>query len=178
MQPEPQRPEATDRDLLCRHHGGEPGAFEALYARYARPLYFYLRSLSEDPPLSEDLLQETFLRLLERTPFQLEESVRGLVFTIARNLVRDEARKREVRERVLPALEIPNRREGEPPPEALARALQALPAEQREAVALKFYGELTFAEIAEVSGAPEPTVKSRYRYAIEKLSELLKESHL
>ena len=57
--------------------------------------------------------------------------------------------------------------------EAVAHALAELPDEQREAVVLKVWGGLTFAEIAQSVGAPLNTVAARYRYGLEKLSGLL-----
>jgi RNA polymerase sigma-70 factor (ECF subfamily) len=61
----------------------------------------------------------------------------------------------------------------DPYSERLQRALLTLPAEQREAVALKIDGELTFAEMAQVMGVNINTAASRYRYALEKLRCLL-----
>jgi RNA polymerase sigma factor (sigma-70 family) len=177
MEPEPLAPGPTDRDLLCGYTGGDQGAFEALYDRYARPLFTYLHSLTEDVALAEDLLQDCFLRLVGQSPFRLEESVRGLLYTIARNLARDEARRASVRQRNFPALVEPGA-DGEAISdtlEALAQTLPALPVEQREVVVLKFHADLTFAEIGLVTGVPESTVKSRYRYALDKLAELLPE---
>jgi RNA polymerase sigma-70 factor (ECF subfamily) len=58
--------------------------------------------------------------------------------------------------------------------ERLQRALAALPTEEREVIALKIDGGLTFAEIAEVLGVSSNTAASRYRYALEKLRDALK----
>jgi RNA polymerase sigma-70 factor (ECF subfamily) len=57
--------------------------------------------------------------------------------------------------------------------DGLARAVAALPEPQREVLALKFDGGLTFAEIAAIVGASPNTVASRYRYALEKLRAVL-----
>jgi len=57
----------------------------------------------------------------------------------------------------------------------LLRAIAALPAEQREVFLLREYEGIPFAEIAEVTGAPVPTVKSRMRYALEALRRALQE---
>ena len=57
----------------------------------------------------------------------------------------------------------------------LERGLAALPAEQREVLALKIDGGLTFAEVAAVLGLRPNTAASRYRYALDKLGQLLKE---
>ena len=62
---------------------------------------------------------------------------------------------------------------GHPHPERLERALRALPPEQREVIALKIDGELTFAQIARVLDISVNTAASRYRYALEKLRSTL-----
>jgi RNA polymerase sigma-70 factor (ECF subfamily) len=164
----------TDAELLARHGSGDPGAFAALYRRHIRPLWLYARSLTGDPALSEDLVQEAFVRVLRMPPSEIRDSVQGLLYSAVRNLARDEARRTAVRERVHPSLAP---RPGSGPDrelaEAVSRAIDRLPETQREVVVLKVWAGLTFAEIAAVSETPAPTVMSRYRYAIEKLAELL-----
>lgn len=165
--------EITDRDLLLRHRAGDAEAFAAVYDRYAAGLLFYLRSRTGDAALAEDLLQDCFLRLLNVSPFELRDSVQNLLFVIARNLALDEGRRSSLRSRSAPRL-VPAPGAPAEDLEPLARALQELPEEQRDVVVLKFHAGLTFARIAEVVEVPEPTVKSRYRYALSKLAELLK----
>jgi len=167
----------TDKDILRRHWGGDPTAFALLYDRYASGLFFLAHSLAEDSALAEDLVQESFLRLLDRNPEGLQDCVRGLLYTVVRNLACDESRKRKRLLKSYPSLlssrKTPERPESPEALEGLSRALHALPAEQRETVVLRNYGELPFGEIGELLGVPEPTVKSRYRYALEKLAQIL-----
>ncbi len=176
MEEEREVSESSDRELLFRHGQGDPGAFGVLYDRHAAPLLFYLHSFIGDASLAEDLLQEAFLRLAGQDPGLLQESARGLLYTIARNLAVDEARRSRIRQRSHPRLE---RESGAGPDpalsEALSRSLEHLPEEQREVLTLKFHARMTFLEIARLTGVPEPTVKSRYRYAIGKLAELMSE---
>jgi len=177
MEPDAPAASVTDRDLLCRYAGGDQGAFGELYDRHARGLLYYLHSLTGDASLAEDLLQEAFVRLVAQSPFRLKDSVRGLLYTIGRNLACDEARRAAVRLRTFPLL-VPTAEADGAPPEAtelLSRALHTLPEEQREVLALKFHADLTFLQIGELTGVPESTVKSRYKYAIDKLSEILPE---
>lgn len=164
----------TDAELLARYRSGDLGSFAALYRRYSRPLWLYARSLTRDPGLSEDLVQEAFMRVLKYLPSELKDSVQGLLYSVVRNLARDEARKSAVRDRIHPSL-VPRAEVGpnRDLAEAISRAVDRLPDEQREVIVLKVYAGLTFAEIAVIAGAPAPTVMSRYRYAIEKLAELL-----
>ena len=57
--------------------------------------------------------------------------------------------------------------------QTVAAALRLLPEHLREAVTLKLWGDLTFPEIAEITGVPVPTATSRYRYALDRLREIL-----
>jgi RNA polymerase sigma-70 factor (ECF subfamily) len=165
----------SDRELLRRYRSGDMAAFGLVYRRHARFLYLYACSMTRDPAVAEDLLQQAFLKVLLREPASLGESLRGLLSTSLRNLFRDQLKHSEVERRHFPRLcsALPESSGSPGDLETLSWALGRLPPEQREAVLLKTYGGLTFAEIAGVLGEPEPTVKSRYRYALQKLSELV-----
>ncbi|HVR87840.1 MAG TPA: RNA polymerase sigma factor, partial [Planctomycetota bacterium] len=123
-----------------------------------------------------DLLQECFMRLLEQDPAGIvHDCIRNLLTTILRNLAYDEGRRRSTRLKSYPLLAPATLTEEESGHfEALALALHGLPPEQREVVILKTHAECTFAEIAALIGISEPTAKSRYRYALEKLAQVLK----
>jgi RNA polymerase sigma factor (sigma-70 family) len=166
----------SDPDLLRRYRAGDEAAFGTVYRRHARPLFLYAFSMTRDPSLAEDFLQQAFLKVLALEPEAVGESLRGLLFASVRNLMRDRIRKVEVERRHYPRLEVERPDAGVSPDEleALSRALDQLPPEQREAVVMKIHGNLTFAEMAGVLGEPEPTLKSRYRYGLQKLSELLR----
>jgi len=168
----------TDLELLQRYRSGDREAVGLFYRRYCRPLYLYACSLTRDPLRAEDVVQQAFVRLLELNPAAIGR-VRGLLYVIARNLIRDEQRRESASRKYYPLLETdPPAGAGDPSVgadrlEALSRALHRLPEEQREVVILKIHGDLTFAEIAETVGIPEPTAKARYRYALEKLGGLV-----
>jgi RNA polymerase sigma-70 factor (ECF subfamily) len=167
----------SDRVLLVRFRQGDRSAFGVLYERYAPSLLFFAHSQVGDAALAEDLLQDCFLRILDLDPAQLhQDSLRGLLYTVLRNLARDEGRRKVARQKSYPLLGPSTIAGGEAARfDDLSLALHALPSEQREAVVLKNYADLSFAEIGEMAGVSESTVKSRYRYAIEKLAELLGE---
>jgi RNA polymerase sigma-70 factor, ECF subfamily len=167
----------SDKSLLARYRAGDGTAFGVLYDRYASRLLFFAHSEAGDAALAEDLLQECFLRLLDLDPAAIQhDCLRSLLYTILRNLARDEGRRRSSRLKSYPLLAPSTIAAGEGERfDNLSLALHALPAEQREVVVLKCYGDLTFVEIAALTGVSEPTVKSRYRYAVEKLADLLRE---
>jgi RNA polymerase sigma-70 factor (ECF subfamily) len=164
----------TDERLLDRFRGGDLAAVGEFYRRYCRPVYLYAFSLTRDPALAEDIVQQSFVRLLQQDPKGIG-SVRGLLFAIARNLLRDDVRRAAGSRAAFPILERAATDGPDVDRIALSRALQALPGEQREVVLLRIYADLPFAEIAATLDVPEPTVKSRYRYALNRMEELLNE---
>ena len=183
-------PDETDEQLMRRFQRGEARAFETLMLRHRTPVYAFLLRLTGERTRAEDLVQETFLRLVKgAAAWEPRAAVRTWLFTIARNLAADEAR-RAVFRRAEP-LDAPGPRGAaqapadDPPPDraadsALLRpkleaALAALPAEQREVFLLREHAGLRFHEIAKVTGTPENTVKSRMRYALEALRQKLAE---
>lgn len=188
----------TDEALLERYVGGDLRAFEALLDRYRRPMYNFLLRTVRDPQAAEDLLQEVFVRVVQRAPdFRGESRFSTWAYTIARNLSIDHARKMSHRRHA--SLDAPTRGPGDaegaplaervehPAPTAersaigqqvqvaLRAAVEALPDDQREVFLLRQVQHLSFLEIAEIVGVPENTAKSRMRYALERLQSALAE---
>ena len=184
-------PDESDEELMRRFQRGEPLAFEALMRRHRTPIHSFLRRQTGDPARAEDLLQETFLRVIRHAPDWTPRAlVRTWLYTIARNLAVDDLRRRPFRE--ADPLDAPSAggashadRAADPgraPDEAasdaqlrplLEAALAALPAEQREVFLLREQAGLSFPEIAEATGVNENTVKSRMRYALVALRDRL-----
>jgi len=172
---------ASDEELLGRLQAGDSAAAASLYDRHHRGLYAYALSLLRDPALSEDVVHETFLRLLTARPERPVLLGKSFVYAVARNLALDLLRgaarhethrlplARAVEERATPEAGDDERRTA-----SLLSALTRLPQEQRETVTLKVFSGLTFAQIADVLSVSAGTAASRYRYALEKLAELLK----
>ncbi len=170
---------------MLRFQGGDVRAFEVLVRRHRTPVFSFLLRLTGDRGRAEDLCQEAFLRVVKASGgWEPRARFQTWLYTLARHLAVDEAR-RAVFRRTEP-LDAPAGREAaaeDPAPDraadaALLRprleaAIAALPEEQREVFLLREYAGLRFAEIAEVTGTPENTVKSRMRYALEALRERL-----
>jgi len=159
---------------------GKPEALAHVYDAYARRLYGYLRSLGASRASAEDVLQDVFLRLVRKRPAPASvKSLRAYLFGAARSIFyrrrKGLFRKRENRIDASPGV-FECKDEGISVEEAksIEEALMQLPEAQREAVVMKIYGGLTFEEIAEVMKVSINTAASRYRYAIEKLREMLK----
>ena len=187
----------SDEDLLRRFNEGDADAFEVLVLRYQKPLLnFILRSVG-DRNTAEELLQETFLRVVTKSSdFQGNSKVSTWLYTIARNLCIDTSRKMVLRRHR--SLDAPLRsgdgegatlldRGADSGPaadrsvighdlqEKIAAAVEELPDDQREVFLLRELENLPFKEIADIVGVPENTVKSRMRYALERLQRALAE---
>jgi RNA polymerase sigma-70 factor (ECF subfamily) len=175
----------SDERLMLRFQAGDARAFEALVRRHRSPVFSFLLRLTGDRGRAEDLCQESFLKVVKASAGWEERArFQTWLYAIARNLAVDESRRMAFR-RTEP-LDAPGRADApadDPAPDraadaALLRpkleaALAALPPEQREVFLLREHAGLRFAEIAEVTGTPENTVKSRMRYALEGLREKL-----
>lgn len=128
------------------------------------------------------MVQEVFLRALARSRgwFGLRNPA-GYLYCAARNEALSRLRKRTVRTRAAAELmytaellaPIDGALEAAEEATRVNAALLALPVEQREVVLLKLYQNMTFKEIAHVTGASQSTAASRYRYALAKLREIL-----
>jgi len=160
-------------ELGTRLARGEAAAFAELYDLCADRLHHYLVSQLGSRDDADEVLQETFLRLVRgREKLAGVESIAGYSFMVARNeaLRRLAARSNENHRRAKAAelfLDVTHDdHEVREAAEEVTMALARLRPEQREVVELKCYGGLTLAEIADITGAPPGTVATRYRTAI------------
>lgn len=155
---------------------GNGGWCERLYEREAAKLILYGRALGLGHSEAEDLLQETFIVLLELREAPEEpvhyavRAFRNRVLNYKRTLWRRIAREIE-------SMRWFETREGESAVERAAmHCLARLPGEQREVIVLKIWSEWTFDQIARLLELSPNTVAGRYRYGMEKLRICLKEN--
>lgn len=181
---------------------GDAKAFAELMARHEKPLWNFLRRFVAVESQAEDLLQETFLRVIRHAgDWQPSAKFSTWLYTIARNLCTDHARRMSLRQAAsldgparpgdsAGAEETGPRRMdrldgGDRGAEVAAQNRQAagrieqavaeLPPDQREVFLMREVMDMSFAEIAAAVGASEPTVKSRMRYALGRLRQALED---
>ena len=155
--------------------------FDRLYAEHARPLLGFLAYRTGDRALAEDLLATTFERVLRaRRRFDRRRaSEKTWIYAIALNCLRDDARRRSAEERAMhrsaarTPLTTPDLTQAVETRDALHQALARLSDEEREAIALRFGGDLTVPEIAKLTGQPLTTVEGRVYRALRKLRDEL-----
>ncbi len=183
--------ERSDEHLAALSRGGDPGAFNALAARWEPDIYRFLRRRVRDREEAADLCQETFVRaFLAIDRLRDGSRFRTWLYQIALNLARSRARtsraKAEVRtfledgldEARLavehPGFEAPDRQASRSRlQDSLREALEVLPEPQRNAILLREFHGLTTEEIAEISGVPAGTVRSRIFYGLKAVRRAL-----
>jgi RNA polymerase sigma-70 factor (ECF subfamily) len=192
------RSEVPDEALMFRFQGGDRSAFALLVKRHQAPLYNFALGHLRSGPAAEEVVQDAFVRVVHSArEFKHAARFTTWLYTIARNLCIDQGRKRALRnhpsldevrhghgedgaggptlgertadpgasvERAASSIEIRQR---------LLEAVEGLPEEQREVFLLREVSNVPFKEIAEIVGVPENTVKSRMRYALERLQATL-----
>jgi RNA polymerase sigma-70 factor (ECF subfamily) len=174
-----------DAELLRRVADGDESAVEALYHRYGRACFALARRILGDQQLAEDVVQQVFLALWQGSGY---DPGRGAVSTwllsVTHHKAVDSVRRESIRRKRLAGEQVllETAASGPGPDDeawALLRAertrdgLRGLPAEQREVLLLAYYGGYTQREIAEMTGLPLGTVKSRTLTAMRKLRDVL-----
>ena len=178
------QPEAacpSDDALMLDWAAGNIGAFEQIYARHRERLYRFLLRQLRDTGAADEVFQDTWQRVIAAAAeWRPDATFATWLYRIARNRMADHWRARQHRPPAPDDADVRTARLEDPDtPEQqldtwqrrrdLQRALDALPAEQREAVLLRLEQELTLDEIGAITGVGRETVKSRLRYAMDKL---------
>jgi len=147
---------------------------ELSYRRYGPALLLFAEGLAGERSRAQDVVHQVFLKLLETGRLHDTLDAKAYLFRCVRNAVLNDRKARQ-RDVVLDPecawFEPPNRDYAAEL--NLRRALWGLPEDQREVTILHVWGELTFAQIAEVLGISANTVASRYRYALARLREAM-----
>jgi len=169
----------ADNQLMGKVRDGDLDKLGLLFERYKRPLYGFFYGMNKEQELSEDLVQNTFLRILKyRHLFRGEGDFKTWMFHIARNVSHDHYRKTKIK--VKEAVEKWENRLGHEENMAtdmqhadehqiLARAMDLLPADKREILLLSKYQEKKYKEIGEILGCSEGAVKVKVFRALQEL---------
>jgi RNA polymerase sigma factor (sigma-70 family) len=167
----------SDEQLMAAYVGGDSSAFRELYERYAPVLLRVVGRDLKQKSAAEDLVHQTFLNLHRaRLDFKADAKVRPWIFTIALNLKRESFRRLGRRPEVLSdEWELPveggaSRYEAH---HTLSFALERLPEDQREVIELHWFGELSFAEIAEVAGTTVAAAKVKAHRGYRRLKDVI-----
>jgi RNA polymerase sigma-70 factor (ECF subfamily) len=186
---------SQEEELLRRCARGDAAAYRELVERMEKPLVNFIFRFVGERHAAEDLFQETFVRVIRGLgEFRPDASLTTWIYTIARNLALDSLKaRRRHREvsldhpvadeggRVIPFKDVLRSEAPAPAGRAeeaesefrLVEALGSLTAAKREALALRVYAGLPYAEIARIVRAPVGTIKFRVHEALHDLSKRL-----
>lgn len=184
---------AKDAQLAKQVARGNQQALQELYTKYVPQAYSFIARLSPAHIDPQDIVQEAFIKAWQNIKkYDSQYPFRTWLFTIARNTLRDQIRKKnpEAFSRLQdnpddPSMEDMLADEKQPHPSievdrqfdqaVLEKALQGLQPPQREAVLLHAVEDFTFQEISQTTQEPMDTVKTRYRRAIQALRRIISE---
>ena len=174
-----------DSALMLRYRDGDVTAFEALYRRHKDAVYRYLLRLSGHPDTAEDVFQDVWSKIVKaRKTYRPAAKFTTFLYRVAHNCFIDHVRRNK---RHSHNVSLEPELHGSPDEspemtterslarERLARALEELPGEQRDAFLLREEGGLSIDDIALVTGCNRETAKSRLRYAVAKLRSAIDE---
>ena len=174
----PQPSTEDDASLLSLVQSGDEHAMASLFDRYSKVVYSVALRVLRDPASAEDVLQEIFMQIW-RNPDSFSAargSLGGWLAVVSRNRSIDALRRKRptdsVDEVVLASpYNLADEAERNSLMERARGVIAVLPAEQRKTLEMAFYDGLTHSEIAEITGDPLGTVKTRIRSALLTLRE-------
>lgn len=185
----------TDEALMLNYQQGDVASFEVLFERHKARIYNYIYRFLGDGNLAEDIMQDVFMSVFKGAGgYQKKAKFTTWIYTIARNKCIDVKRKARYRHTL--SMDSPTKGADSDSPtlgsrisngkrsvedrvangemrEILKKAVSQLPEEQREVFIMRQYSGVQFKEIAEITGCTESTVKSRMRYAMNNLRQIL-----
>jgi len=171
-----------DKLLVVRCKRGSSSALGRIYEKYKDDLLILAIALLNDTSAAEDILHDVFIRFVQGIEkFELTGSLKAYLTTCVVNRVRNSNRAKQQQSVALDnAVSVSSNSDG---PEKsvicneqlqrLSRAMAALAYQQREVIVLHLQAEMRFRAIADSQGISVNTVKSRYRYGLNKLRSIL-----
>lgn len=185
----------TDDMLVARYSEGDNKAFDELMARYQSKIYNYILFTVRNQEVAEDLFQETFMKAIvtiQQGRYTADGRFGAWITRIAHNLVID-AFRTERSENTISNDEcevdllndadlcddnVEMQMVNDQTLADVRRLVDALPANQREVVYMRFYQDLSFKEIAEITGVSINTALGRIRYALLNMRRMAEEKDI
>lgn len=173
-----------DRRLIQRCQRGDRDAFCRLYEKYRDLLFKVAIALLRDVSAAEDVVQDVFVHFAETIDrFRLTGSLKAYLSVCVVNRAKNILMSRKNAGVAWENQDNPSEYPGPQQQvicseelQLLAQAMEQLPFEQRQIIALRHYSQMRFGTIARSLNLPPNTAKSRYRYGMDKLRAILKDS--
>jgi len=175
----------TDAELIRRFRAGDDSALEALFERHEQAVYHFLVGLLRNPHLAEDVLQDTFVKALERVSEVQAERFKGWLYTVAYREAMLARRRGKLAPSSGAAVEEPASREPDPCTLAgqadeahlLRQLISQLPEAQQRVIHARIYEGKPFHEIAAALGCPLNTALARMHQGLHRLRQWLEARH-
>lgn len=158
-------------------------AFRQLVSQYSRPLYNHIRNIVIDHDDTDDVLQNTFIKVFQNLKsFKGESKLFSWVYRIATNeaitFISSKAKKNnitneEVQQKALKNLEADEYFEGDEMQMKLQQAIASLPEKQQLVFKMKYFEDLKYEEISEILGTSVGALKASYHHAVKKIEDFI-----
>lgn len=185
--------EERDEDLIAAYNRGNTRALGILVERYKKPLSNYLARMTDSAADTDEIFQETWMRVITKSHGFRTDQFKSWLFRIAHNLIVDRSRRQSkqvsldapmggddnphtLADRLVSPGPGPDSRASKRDlGKAVAEALEQLSADQREVVMLRIEQNMAFKDIAKVQRVSLNTALSRMHYAVTRMKTLLKD---
>ncbi len=184
--------DTEDRRLIKQYRNGDVEALSVLVEKYRRPLFGFILNMTEGQGDADEIFQETWFRAIRKLDRYRHKNFMGWLARIARNLVVDRYRRQRPTvsldmtrdEEHTAAVQLIDQAPGptdnavtEDDMNAVQRAVDTLPAEQKEVFVMRMQTGLSFKEIAKAQNVSINTALARMQYALSKLRPLLQNEY-
>uniref|UniRef100_A0AB33INA3 Sigma-70 family RNA polymerase sigma factor n=1 Tax=Prevotella sp. GTC17253 TaxID=3236793 RepID=A0AB33INA3_9BACT len=188
--------EMTDEDLALRYVDGDNRAFDELLSRNQSKLFSYILFVVRDREIADDIFQETFVKVickLQEKKYTTSGKFSAWLIRIAHNIIMDRYRSQKTEKIVEPTSDndlsnlyaqqaltsnIENYYVYQQTLNEVKQIMNLLPAPQREVVFMRYYQDLSFKEIAELTNVSINTALGRMRYALLNMRRMAKEHNI
>ena len=184
----------SDQELVKNYLNGDNTSFETLLMRHKSRVFAFIMSKIRNKDLSEDIFQDTFIKVinsLQRGKYNEEGKFLPWIMRIAHNLVIDHFRKESKMKNIRPSDEFNifdlisngNRAQDEEMIRKrvhtdLNKLIQDLPEDQMEVLRMRYFEDMSFKKISEITGVSINTALGRMRYALINLRNLTKQKNI
>lgn len=166
--------------LIIGCKSGDSKCFSQLVDMYASRCYGYFYRLTGNKDLSDELLSELFVKLVEKIASYKGGSFEGWLFRIASNIFHDYLRSKQRRKKMLDVHKVQieseitePKKSGNEQIDLLEIQLKRMDADTRELIMLRFYSQLSFKEIAKMRSEPIGTTLAKLHRGLKKLRVLM-----
>ena len=184
----------SDQELVKKYLNGDSTSFEILLTRHKSRIFAFIMSKIKNRDLSEDIFQDTFIKVinsLQKGKYNEEGKFLPWMMRIAHNLVIDHFRKEAKMRKVRPTSEFDifdvlddgNKSQEDVMMQTQVHAdlnvlIKQLPKDQKEVLKMRYFEDLSFKQISDLTGTSINTALGRMRYALINLRKLAEKQHI